>query len=484
MRDGAAAACPRCERPLDEDGKCPSCDERKSDRLGDATLGRIAVLSEGWSMASATPVAGVDAILEVEEAGAIVDQEPRRADTVSEALRALEDTGPSPAPGGPPPIPKDAPPPRAATLTLPKLPAREEDTAFDPRSPVAEPVATPALERIVIKRGGALGDIAYVGNVIYAAVTGRREVASLKERLGYERAARERRLVELAKLAAADTKVAQAGLEEARARLRMVDEDLAQKGKETTEAEAEAQRADRALAEKLAELGRQAAELEKEIVALEREELAPLEAEAAARKRRLDDHKASRAETARRLAGLEKRLARATVTEPELRADAEVELAAVRAEEQALIREEPALDAAIRELEPTLADTRDRLEKLRARLARNRQEAAAETERLEFQAKAARGRKAEAERARKALAARKDTELVQLGEAIDRERPPELRLRLRPADEHGAAMAILERRILELEDASRVIDKGALLRGVVWLLALMGLAFAVTYLVA
>ena len=45
-----ADVCPRCERPLRDDGKCPSCDERKSDRMGDATLGRIADLAGGWTL--------------------------------------------------------------------------------------------------------------------------------------------------------------------------------------------------------------------------------------------------------------------------------------------------------------------------------------------------------------------------------------------------------------------------------------------------
>ena len=91
-------------------------------------------------------------------------------------------------------------------MTLPpELKPREEDTTFDARSPVAEPTPTPDVDRVGVKQRGILGDVTYVASVFLSAVTGRREISSMKERLGFERAARERRLSELAKAAAADT---------------------------------------------------------------------------------------------------------------------------------------------------------------------------------------------------------------------------------------------------------------------------------------
>jgi chromosome segregation ATPase len=248
--------------------------------------------------------------------------------------------------------------------------------------------------------------------------------------------------------------------------------------KAMNEAEAEAKRAEEALAAKLSDLDRQNNDLEKRVVRLEREELAPLEAEATARKKRFDELKASIADSSKRIGAIEKRLARATVAEPELRADAEADLAAARAEKQALARDEPMLAESITDLAPKVEAKRKERDELRAEIKRNKDEAARETERLEFQAEAARARKTDSERSKKAVAVSKDQELVTLGEIIDRERPRALQLRLRPADEHAAAIAILERRILELEDAARVVDRSALIRGAVWL-ALFTVAVAV-----
>ena len=71
----------------------------------------------------------------------------------------------------------------------------------------------------------------------------------------------------------------------------------------------------------------------------------------------------------------------------------------------------------------------------------------------------------------KLLAAQEET-LAALGEQLAEERPAELAMPLRSIEQHDVAIATFDRRHLELSELVRSVDRWAVARGVLWLLAL------------
>jgi hypothetical protein len=85
---------------------------------------------------------------------------------------------------------------------------------------------------------------------------------------------------------------------------------------------------------------------------------------------------------------------------------------------------------------------------------------------------AVRARRVVDERAEAELDQAQEEALAALGERLADERPPELGQRLRGIEENEVAVATLERRHLELTELVRALDRWALARGVLWILAL------------
>jgi len=463
------ARCARCERVLRPDGKCPSCDERASGRvLGDATRGRIAQLERGWNLHSRT-----------------ASPEP-----LPEDIEIDTDT-PAPLPT---PAPQHTPAPRPVsdaqvieevdardlrTPTPTPLPARRADSASAPvpvavsaSAPIAiaapGPSTLPSVPELSpvsappAPRGGFLGDVGYAFAVMFGALRGRRELASVRQRLEFERAERSRRLVDVARAALADPKVRSESLDAARDSLPLLDNERGRHIAAVEEADRDAARSAEGQTELARDTARRVAELEAGIGRLDGE-LRPVEADAARRKKALEDVRATLADSAKRIAAVEKRLEAAR--DADLRASLQAELAVARAERQALLRDEPTAVNAVAELEPRVAELRGQQEELRAGIAAARAEAARKDEALVAAARDARARQAEAQRARVSIEAARDAELLALGQALDRERPPALAPRFRPADEHAAAIAIIERRMVEIADASAAVDRRSLYRG-------------------
>jgi hypothetical protein len=147
------------------------------------------------------------------------------------------------------------------------------------------------------------------------------------------------------------------------------------------------------------------------------------------------------------------------------------------AERRSLAQEEPLVAAEIDDLEPAIAKLIAACGEARVKAARLEKEQGEAVARTAEKVAAARAQRVVDERAEAELAQAQEDALRALGERLGVERPPELAARLRGIEEHEVVIATLERRHLELTELLRAVDRFALVRGVVLLLAiLVGLA--------
>jgi chromosome segregation ATPase len=150
----------------------------------------------------------------------------------------------------------------------------------------------------------------------------------------------------------------------------------------------------------------------------------------------------------------------------------EADLAALRAERQAVAREEPELAGAIADLEPNIAGlkaSRAELEARRDELIEVEREAQI---RIQEKVAAIRARKAVDDREVADVARERNSALRELGEMLHEERLPLVAPRLRGVDQHDEAIATLERRAIELKDKMLRVDRRAMWRGFAFILVL------------
>ena len=131
--------------------------------------------------------------------------------------------------------------------------------------------------------------------------------------------------------------------------------------------------------------------------------------------------------------------------------------------------------AEIDRLEPAIASLVAARADLRARSARSQEQERKAVVRAGEKATAIKARRTVDERAEEELAEAQEEALRALGERLAVERPPELAARLRGIDEHEVAIATLERHHLELSELVRSVNRWALTRGLLVILALTAL---------
>jgi chromosome segregation ATPase len=333
-----------------------------------------------------------------------------------------------------------------------------EATTFDPRTPPPEPLAT--SEPLAVRRGGLWGDVRYAAAVVLGVARGRKELGDMKVRLARERDERGRRLVEIARAAESDDEVP--NIDDARLALRNIADDRAARRRAIALASAATAKADqdrgatsRGAADKLRTLDVELARIDAQ--------LAPIEKQAADAKKDLDALRARLADVDKRLAALDRRAAAAR--DPAERATIDADLAVARAERGTYVRDEPAKQQAIAALQPQIAELTNARDAARNQAVAVRAQAEADDQRLALGGRAARDRMVAEERALLELDATEAATLAALGETLDRARPRQLAIRFRAVDEHAASIGAIERRILEIEDATAAIDRGALYRG-------------------
>jgi hypothetical protein len=318
------------------------------------------------------------------------------------------------------------------------------------------------------RRRGPHGDALYVFTAIIGVARANRELAAIDRKLEAEKQSRTRRLADLARLALADSDLDSETLNRGRDEIMDLEDKRSRRAGAVAAADAAIAGLERAREDDQKERAQDQDALRREMAELQ-EKLEPLQRRARATRRR-----GFRLQEA--LRGLDRKVARAEARLSRLGGDkkaaAEAHIAALRAERKAMADERPLLAAELDELEPAIAGLVASGADARARAARMVKDERVAVERTAEKVAAVRARRVVEERAEAELDEAQEEALAVLGERLAVERPPELGPRLRGIEEHEVAIATLERRHLELTELVRALDRWALARGVLWLLAL------------
>ncbi|MBT8492537.1 MAG: hypothetical protein KJO07_05720 [Deltaproteobacteria bacterium] len=338
----------------------------------------------------------------------------------------------------------------------------------------AEQLRAPATLR---RKRGLFGDALYVKSFIFGVAGDKRQLAAVTKDLAQLQGRRDGLLVELAKTALGnpdydDAEGAREGfaeLEEERGRRAGVvaasEEDLSSaiRAREADELEIDSQI--KALESKLGELG---------------EQLKPIEKKLSKVRRQAADLKGSIDSVDKKIKDTESQLVRGGEGE----ADIQAQLAALKADRDALVIEKPAVAKELEELEPErnqLVQARDdasaRIEELGADKAELGERTGEITAALEARLAVERRAVADSDSERDKL-------LVDLGALLYDRKPAEMRELLVAVERLDGEIETQEQRRTELDERLTAIDYAKLARGVlIWLLvlgAIVGGAIAVT----
>ncbi len=328
------------------------------------------------------------------------------------------------------------------------------------------------------RRRGPLGDALYIFTALFGVARANRELSAAARKLESEKQARGRRLADLARLAVADSELESETVVRGREEIIELEDQRSRRAGAVAAADAEVAALER---ERQDDKERRAQELDalrRELVEMD-EKLEPLQRRVRSTRRRGFRLKETLGDLDRRLARAEKKLGRLA---EEHKAAAEAHLASLRAERQAMADEQPPLAAELDELDPAIAGLIASRADARERVARGEKEERDALVRTAEKVAAVRARRIVEERAEAELTHAQEEALAALGERLADERPDELRQPLRSIEEHEVAIATLDRRHIELTELVRGVDRWALARGVLWLLALaVGVAAALVW---
>ena len=501
-------------------------DGSRGRKVGDATMERIDDLAGGWAVKQdkTEPVDTIEAeeLLPAARGTGDVPKAAEGSDVIRPAAssppppppgRKKRPTGPPPPPPGrkkrmtgpPPPPPGRAkpasrPPPEPAAQPpivagfIDSADDRDDEEATVHQPPGASPgepsgrrrkigTSTTGTLRVLPslpRRRGVLGDVLYVHTAVFGVAGSRRELAAVEKKLAAEKKERDRRLVELARVALADGELESTTLAGGRDALLDLEEKRSRRAGAIAAADEEIAALERDREEDRTRATRELAALKREIQAIE-EKLEPLERKAQAARR-----KATRLRET--LAELDRRIEREEASLPgqaarDRGAEVEANIASMRAEREEVAREEPVIAAELDDLEPAIASLTSARGDARARAARLEADEEAAVVRTAEKITAARARKAVEERARGELEREQEEALRGLGEKLNVERPLDLMPRLKPIEEHEVAIATLERRRVELGELVAGVDRWAFARGLLYLAVVLGaIAFAILWL--
>lgn len=481
-------------------------DDREKRRLGDATRDRIAGLAEGWSVpgqpaekkgerapsesegAATTPFAKEETFEHAApttvaapppEALEVLRGAAARAsdDEVQKSLTPMRAT-PPPPPGSkrptmPPPIPARKPEERDDATTV------EPPSGTAPATPghVAALRDAPTLRRTK----GFAGDLRYVFTAWFGVRRARRELVSVDAEITNLRSRRSTRLAELGRAAVADDRFDQTAVRTSRDQLVDLEDLRSRHAGAAAAAEAELDAIERARTSELHRLGGVIEAAEAEIHKLDAE-LAPLERDAAAARKRANQVKDTLKSIDARMKAAQASLV--SVKGPKHDPVAiEAELATLRADRQAVARDEPAIVAELDGLLPRIASLQAARTDAQARITSARTAETDATSRAVEQVAAVQARRRVEDRAAADARSAGDKALIELGERLYADRPDDLTIKLGAVEAQDLELATAQRRGIELRELIASVERGPVARGIVWwvliLLALSAGAFAI-----
>lgn len=429
-----------------------------SKRAGDATLGRIRQLADGWAV-PATPApeaAGPTAPRPTPSTNPppVPATPPPRPTpgTSPPPARAKPTTSPPPTPR---PKPSSSPPPAPARARPSSSPPPRPHTASSPPSLAPAPVAPPrpvadraqpglaTVQGVAAplratspaawpRRPGPLGDVRYVGTVLTGRMRARRVLARLGAADARARIERRQRLIAMARAAIGRDDLDVPAIDIAREQLANLEDGRSRSAGASAAADTAQHEVARRLADAEARSTARIGELERALAELVGE-MAPVEkaqAEARARGAKLAEELA---EIDRRIRDLDARATSLKHGDAD-RAAAAAERATARADRDAVARDEPAIKARLDELAPIVEQMLARRANLEAGLAGERGDLATARAKAAADLAAIGAQRDAAEAARGDAEAARDEALLRLGNALALARPVALAADLAPLD--------------------------------------------------
>lgn len=361
--------------------------------------------------------------------------------------------------------------PIVASRSEPSL--RDEDATLVPTGDEAENRSMPLPRPPALpRRAGLWGDMRYVLTVPFGLRRLRQDIEDTELEIEAEKRARDKQMIELARLAIADESIVTADVEKARDQL--IELEAVRSKKVGAAAAVEeaisslARERDKVRSQRETEI----AELESNIADIS-SELEPLERKRHSVQRRIRDFKDQLASFDDRIADDE---ARCAAAEPEARAEIEAALASLRAERETLTADEPELAAALAEIEPPIRELKARRGELTRQVGRLRRKEDDSVVRSEERIAAARAHKIVVDRAAADMSREQNELLRGFGETLYRRPPVALAKLITPLRDRTDQLAELKAKALSLKDQRASVERWPLVRGtLLWLIALAAL---------
>ncbi len=371
--------------------------------------------------------------------------------------------------------------PAEALLKIEPTAARDDPTAIDSaiksydRAADATEIQAPSTEGKTVSGGklrtyaalrrkrGIAGDVRYVFTALFGVRSSRRELVALEERQQIRQTSRRRHLVTLGRTAVTADAFDHPALAEAREALSMVEDERSKHAGAVAAADAELERVRRDRADKAKQYASDVAAREAEMVELAKKQ-EPLEKEAAAARKRAGELREALQRLDKQLAATEAKLHSVNIDKMD-RAGIHAEIATLKADRQAVQRDEPVIAAELDALNPRIAAIEAaRVEARKQRKALD--DAEAEDQRRTSELLEAIGAKRKVvERASGEAEAARDRALFELGERLYVDRPTILGAQLAPIDQIDLELGDSDRRVMELREILSNIDRAKLARG-------------------
>jgi hypothetical protein len=326
------------------------------------------------------------------------------------------------------------------------------------------------------RKRGLLGDVRYVATAILGVRRARRDLEHLEKREDKLGESHRRHLITLGRAAVTSDMFHHPALGNAREQLSAVEEERSQHAGQVAAADAELQRTKRDRDAKAKQHVIDLAALDVELADVAKK-MVPLEKEAAAARKKTEELREALVRVERKIVETEGKLVSVRGEKLE-RSEILAEIASLKADRQAIKRDEPRIAGEVDAINPRIAA----IEASRAEAIRKKDELAkAEVEdkrRVDELLTAIGAKRKVVERAMGDAEAARDKILFELGERLYVDRPEALVAQLSPIDEIDLELGEADRRIMELREILSSVDKSKLARGIILLVTVAALLSA------
>ncbi len=340
---------------------------------------------------------------------------------------------------------------------------RGDATTIDPPSGGVRRAGVLRAGAALRRKRGLAGDMRYVFTALLGVRQARRELGELEGRQKTRQEARRRHLVTLGRTAISGDGVHHPSLGKSRDEMQAVEDDRSRHAGAVASADAELERLTREREARAKQHIADIAALDAELVETDKT-LEPLIKDAASVKRRASGLRDSMQRIEVKIAQTEASLV-SVKNQKQERAAIEAEIATLRADRQAIQKDEPKIAAELDALDPRIAS----LEAARGEAQRRRVEAiaseAADVRRTSDMRDAIGAKRKVVDGAATEAATARDRVLFELGDRLYVDRPSTLTALLAPIDTIDLELGETDRRIMELREIISNVDRAKVARG-------------------